>query len=156
MGTERRDKTREKKRRYMPRPLVLPKEEVSWRPTGDWPEEVVEYLIAYARTGSRAGACRLIGRGTDWAYKLEEQYGDALTEQENAAYMSIVERIEQTLAQRATEEPGMPGVTSAIFLLKGAKPEKYAERQKLEHSGRIETTWLDVLADRIEQDPSSD
>lgn len=156
MGTERKSRTREKKRRFMPRPLILPKEEVSWRPTGDWPEEVVEYLIAYARTGSRSGACRLIGRGTDWAYKLEEQYGDALTEQENAAYMSIVERIEQTLAQRATEEPGMPGVTSAIFLLKGAKPEKYAERQKMEHSGRIETTWLDVLADRIETDSSTD
>lgn len=138
---------RKKARRYMPRPLVLPADQVSWRPTGDWPEEVVEYLIAYARTGSRSGACRLIGRGTDWAYKLEQQYGDALTEQENAAYMSIVERIEETLAHRAVTEPGMPGVTSAIFLLKGAKPEKYAERQELKHSGTISVDWVSYMRD---------
>lgn len=139
--------TQKKKRRYMPRPLVLPREEVSWRPTGDWPPEVVEYLIAYARTGSRSGACRLIGRGTDWAYRLEQKYGDALTEQENAAYMSIVERIEETLAHRAVTEPGMPGVTSAIFLLKGAKPEKYAERQELKHSGNITVDWVSFMRD---------
>ena len=142
-----------KKRRYMPRPLVLPADEVSWRPTGDWPDEVREYLIAYARTGSRSGACRLIGRGTDWAYRLEEQYGDRLTEAENAAYMSIVERIEQTLAQRATEEPGMPGVTSAIFLLKGARPEKYAERRELKHSGNIAVDWVSMMREGVEEEP---
>ena len=158
MGSKSVSDTRQKKvkRRFAPQPLVIPADEVTYEPEGDWPEEVREYLIAYARTGNRTGACRLIKRSTRWAYQIERQYGDALTREENRAYMSIAERIEQTLQYRATHEPGMPGVTSAIFLLKGAYPERFSDRQKLEHSGRIETNWLDVLAGRIETESSSD
>lgn len=155
-NTSNATRTKSKSRRYSPKPLVLPAEDVSWRPSGDWPDDIREYLIAYARTGSRAGACRLIGRSTDWAYRREQEYGDALTEEENSAYMSIIDRLEQTLAHRAANEPGMPGVTSAIFLLKGAKPEKYAERQELKHSGHVAVDWVSMMRDGIEEQSNTD
>jgi len=143
------------KRRFVPRPMVLPAEEVSYEPPEDWPEEVREYLFAYARTGNRTGACRLIRRSTRWADKIPERFGidpDELTREENAAYLGIVRRIEQTLQQRAMEEPGMPGVTSAIFLLKAADPERFAERRELRHSGTIAVDWVSYMRERMEED----
>ena len=143
------------KRRFAPQPLVIPADEVTYEPEGDWPEEVREYLIAYARTGNRTGACRLIKRSTRWAYQIERQYGDALTIEENRAYKSIADRIEQTLQYRAVHEPGMPGVTSSIFLLKAADPERFGERQKIEHSGRVESNWLDLVSQPVTQETDS-
>lgn len=143
------------KRRFVPRPMVLPPEEIAYEPPEDWPEEVREYLIAYARTGNRTGACRLIRRSTRWADKIPERFGidpDELTREENEAYLGIVRRIEQTLQQRAVEEPGMPGVTSAIFLLKAADPERFAERRELKHSGAIAVDWVSYMRERMEED----
>jgi len=143
------------KRRYSPRPLVLPPEEVSYEPPPDWHPDVQEYLIAYARTGNRTGACRLIRRSTRWAYSIPERYGidlDALTEEENRAYMSIAHRIEQALQHRALNEPGMPGVTSSIFLLKAAAPERFAERQELKHSGHITVDWVSFMREGVEEE----
>ncbi len=145
-------KMRNPKRKWTPRPLCLPEEEVTWRPTGDWPDEVREYLIAYARTGNRSAACKLIGRSTDWAYTQQERYGDALTEQENAAYMSIAERIRGVATTQALEDPDMPGTTMRIFLLKGAYPDEFGERQKIEHSGRVETNWIDMISRPVTQE----
>lgn len=154
------DATRSKKgparRRYMPRPLLLPADEISYEPPEDLPRDVQEYLVAYARTGSRSGACRLIGRSTRWAYAREAELGERLLEEERRAYMTIVERLEETLAHRATHEPGMPGVTSAIFLLKAARPEKYAEKQELRHSGTIAVDWVSYLRERMEDDGAED
>lgn len=152
MANATRPKRERSQRRYMPRPLVLPADEVSYEPPEDFPEDVREYLFAYARTGSRAGACRLIGRSTRWAYAREDEYGGRLIEEEKRAYMTIVERLEETLAHRATNEPGMPGVTSAIFLLKGARPEKYAERQELKHSGNIAVDWVSYMREGVPED----
>src|SRR5690606_28197578 len=143
-----------KERRFAPRPMLLPADEVSYEPPPDWPEEVREYLIAYARTGNRSGACRLIRRSTRWAYSICERYGideDALTGEENRAYLGIVHRIEQTLQRRAAEEPGMPGVTSAIFLLKAADPDRFAERRELKHSGNIAIDWVAYMREGIEE-----
>lgn len=141
-----------RRRRYMPARLVLPADQVSYEPPEDLPEEVREYLFAYARTGSRAGACRLIGRSTRWAYARERELGERLIEEEKKAYMTIVESLEETLAHRALHEPGMPGVTSAIFLLKGARPEKYAERQELKHSGTIAVDWVSFMREGVEEE----
>lgn len=141
-----------RRRRYMPARLVLPADQVSYEPPEDLPEEVREYLFAYARTGSRAGACRLIGRSTRWAYAREKELGERLLEEEKRAYMTIVESIEETLAHRAHYEPGMPGVTSAIFLLKGAKPEVYAERRELKHSGTIAVDWVSFMREGVEEE----
>lgn len=141
------------KRRYSPRPLVLPPEEVSYEPPPDWHPDVQEYLIAYARTGNRTGACRLIRRSTRWAYSIPERYGidpDALTAEENRAYMGIAHIIEQSLQHRALNEPGMPGVTSAIFLLKAADPERFSERRELKHSGNISVDWVTFMREGIE------
>lgn len=145
-------------RRWTPRPLLLPADEVSYAPADHWPEQVKEYLIAYARTGNRSAACRLIGRSTKWAYKQAAEYGEAFTAEENEAYGTIVDRIESTMTSRALEEPGMPGVTSGIFLLKAADPERFGERQRLEHSGRVETGWLTMMmnADKEADDGDGD
>ena len=142
------------KRRFVPRPMVLSPDEVSYEPPTDWPEEVREYLVAYARTGNRTGACRLIRRSTRWADHIPERYGldpDDLTREENAAYYGIVRRIEQVLQQRAVEEPGMPGVTSAIFLLKAADPERFADRRELKHSGNIAVDWVSMMREGIDE-----
>ena len=147
-----------KRRRFAPRPLILPADEISYEPPPDWHPDVQEYLVAYARTGNRSGACRLIRRSTRWAYSIPKRYGidpDALTEEENRAYMGIVHRIEQVLQQRAVEEPGMPGVTSAIFLLKAADPERFAERRELKHSGNIAVDWVSFMREGVEEEPSS-
>src|SRR5690606_39657967 len=74
------------KRRYSPRPLVLPPEEVAYEPPPDWHPDVREYLMAYARTGNRTGAYRLIRRSTRWGYWIAERDGIepvALTEEDN-------------------------------------------------------------------------
>ena len=159
MSLERSDRVmnekRQKKRKWLPRPLVLPADQVTYEPPDDLPEEVREYLFAYARTGSRTGACRLSGHSLRQAYKWAEIYGDRLTEEENRALENITERILDTARTQALEDPDMPGTTMRIFMLKAAYPEYFAERQKLEHSGKIETTWLDVLADRAETDSTS-
>lgn len=152
MATERRTK---KERRFSPKPMLLPRDQISYEPPEDWPEEVREYLIAYARTGNRSGACRLIRRSTRWASQIPERYGidpDALVDEENRAYMGIVHHIEQVLQRRAVEEPGMPGVTSAIFLLKAADPDRFAEKRELKHSGTIAVDWVSYLRERIEED----
>lgn len=152
MANETRPK---KRRRFTPRPMVLPAEEVSYEPPEDWPDEVKEYLVAYARTGNRSGACRLIRRSTRWAYSIPERYGideDALTEEENRAYLGIVHRIEQTLQRRAVEEPGMPGVTSSIFLLKAADPERFADRRELKHSGNIAVDWISFMREGVPEE----
>lgn len=152
MATETRPK---KQRRFTPRPMVLPADEVSYEPPEDWPDEVKEYLVAYARTGNRSGACRLIRRSTRWAYSIPERYGideDELTDEENKAYMGIVHRIEQTLQRRAVEEPGMPGVTSAIFLLKAADPERFADRRELKHSGSVAVDWISYMRESVPEE----
>lgn len=143
------------KRRYSPRPLVLPPEEVSYEPPPDWHPDVREYLMAYARTGNRTGACRLIRRSTRWAYSIPERYGidpDALTLEENRAYMSIAHLIEQTMQHRALHAPGMEGVTASIFLLKAADPDRFSERRELKHSGRISMDWVSFMRDGIEEE----
>lgn len=154
MATEARPK---KQRRFTPRPMVLPADEVSYEPPEDWHPDVQEYLIAYARTGNRSGACRLIRRSTRWAYSICERYGidpDALTEEENRAYMGIVHRIEQVMQQRAVSEAGMPGVTAGIFLLKAADPDRFAERRELKHSGHLTVDWVSFMREGAEEEPS--
>lgn len=139
-------------RRWTPRPLLLPEDEVAYEPPEDMPAEIQEYLRAYARTGSRSGACRLIGRSTRWAYRRAEELGERLTEEENKAYQGIIERIEATMTSRALEEPGMPGVTSGIFLLKAAYPERFAERKELKHAGNVVVDWVSFMRGGIDNE----
>ena len=141
-----------RRRRYMPARLVLPADQVSYEPPEDLPRDVQEYLVAYARTGSRAGACRLIGRSTRWAYARERELGERLLEEERRAYQNVISSIEETLAHRAHYEPGMPGVTSAIFLLKAADPARFAERQELKHSGHISVDWVSFMREGVEEE----
>ena len=141
-----------RRRRYMPARLVLPADQVSYEPPEDLPEDIREYLFAYARTGSRAGACRLIGRSTRWAYAREAELGERLLEEERKAYQNVISSIEETLAHRAHYEPGMPGVTSAIFLLKAADPQRFAERQELRHSGHISVDWVSFMREGVEEE----
>lgn len=151
MGSKQRSATTVK-RRFAPQPLVIPADEVSYRPSEEWPPDIQEYLIAYARTGNRSGACRLLKRGTDWAYRQEKIYGDALTLAENDAYLSIAQRMEQTLQYRAEHEPGMAGVTSAIFLLKASDRERFSDRQELKHSGNVAVDWISMMRDGASDD----
>jgi len=138
---------RQKKRKWLPRPLVLPADQVTYEPPDDLPEEVREYLFAYARTGSRTGACRLSGHSLRQAYKWAEIYGDRLVEEENRALATITERILDTARTQALEDPDMPGTTMRIFMLKAAYPEYFAERQELKHSGTINVDWVSYMRD---------
>jgi len=138
----------------MPARLVLPADQVSYEPPEDLPEDIREYLFAYARTGSRAGACRLIGRSTRWAYAREAELGERLLEEERKAYQNVVSSIEETLAHRAHYAPGMEGVTSAIFLLKAADPERFADRRELKHSGHLTVDWVSFMREDVDGDDS--
>jgi hypothetical protein len=117
------------------------------------------FLDAYARTGnvSAAAVHAAVGRRThyDWLKEDPEYAADFADAVDEAA-----DRLEDEARRRATDglikykfdKAGLPIVhpvdggpyfereysdTLLIFLLKGARPEKYAERQKHAHTGKV-------------------
>lgn len=133
-------------RKWLPKSLCLPADEISYRPADHWPRQLAEYFIAYARTGTRTGACKLIGRSTDWAYTREREYGDAWLDEEAAAFDTIREKILGVSIDQAVSDGTMPGTTMRIFLLKGEYPEKYGDKAKIQHSGQVDVnTWSRIF-----------
>lgn len=106
------------------------------------------FLAAYARTGNISAATRAadIWRGSHHAWiKDDPEYAAAFAEAKEQA----IEAMEAEALRRATVgiEEGVwykgkrvgaerrVSDTLLIFLLKGARPDKYRENQKIEHSG---------------------
>ena len=96
-------------------------------------------------------AARIDSRKT--VYNWREKYPD-FAEDWESAYQSAVDRLEQEAWRRATEGTEKPvyqngqlvghiqqySDTLLIFLMKGHNPERYKDRQTVEHSGGIEVT----------------
>ena len=105
------------------------------------------FLQHYVSTGNIAGACRLtgIGRRTVYHWLEDDQHFKPLFDD---AQVDAADSLEQEARRRAlvgTEKPVFQGGrqvgkireysdTLLIFLLKGAKPDKYRER--FEHTGK--------------------
>lgn len=106
------------------------------------------FLAAYAKTGNISAASRAadIWRGSHHAWlKDDAEYAAAFAEAKEQA----IETMEAEALRRATlgTEEGVwykgkrvgterrMSDTLLIFLLKGARPEKYRDNQKIEHTG---------------------
>lgn len=104
------------------------------------------FLTAYAATGIITKACEAseTGRTTHYDWMQDEEYAEAFRLAGEAA-ADLLEEEARRRAVEGVEEPvgwyqGQPGGyvrrysdTLLIFMLKGAKPEKYKDRH--EHSG---------------------
>jgi hypothetical protein len=140
-------------RKWLPKSLCLPADEISYRPADHWPRQIAEYFLAYARTGTRTGACKLIGRSTDWAYTRQAEYGEAWLDEEAAAFDMIREKILGVSIDQAVSDGTMPGTTMRIFLLKGEYPEKYGDKAKIQHSGQVDVNaWARIFEVAEEED----
>lgn len=132
---------------------------------GEWPEiedaRKRALLIGLRETGTVSGGCACAGASRQSFYTWRENdpaFAAAVVEVEEAA----ADRLEQEAYRRAVEgvtEPtgwykGQPGGmiqrysdTLAIFLLKGLRPEKYADR--MEVRGALANLDLKLLPDAL-------
>jgi hypothetical protein len=141
------------KRKWLPKSLCLPADEISYRPADHWPDYIQEYFLAYARTGTRTGACKLIGRSTDIVYAWEQEDPGAWIEEENRAYETIREKILGVSIDQAVSDGTMPGTTMRIFLLKGEYPDRYGDKSKVQHSGQVDVNaWSRIFEVAEEED----
>lgn len=89
------------------------------------------FLRAYRKLQGKALAAEAIGRTTTTVWRWEQEDADF-----RAAVLDVEElntdELEQMLRERAKEKSDLLG----IFLLKGARPEKYRENISLEASGK--------------------
>jgi len=122
------------------------------------------FLAAMVETGgnvTRATQLAEISHGTPYTRQwLDDEEFQAALERARVLGADNLEAEAIRRAHDGVEEPvgfykGAPSAyvrrysdTLLIFLLKGAKPERYADRQKVEHSGNIEVT-ADELRDRL-------
>ena len=87
-------------------------------------------IASYVEYGTVTAACRAagIGRTTwyDWK-KADSDFAQAVADAEE----SVADKLEQEAIRRAMDSSD----TMLIFLLKGLRPGRYADRQRLEHSG---------------------
>ena len=112
------------------------------------------FLDALPYAGSINAAAKQVGiaRWTvyDWLDSDRVRYGESggpFTHALEQAKEAAADTLETTLHQRALDaKAGMPGVVSAIFLLKGYRPERYRENIEVKHSGTVTRVHLDLAA----------
>lgn len=111
----------------------------------------IAYLLALAQLGNRSRAAKAVGISAmlPWCWRRDD---DAFREAYVRAMEMAAELQEDEMLRRAAEgvvEPVFQGGrmvgsirrfsdTLLIFGLKGSMPEKYSERQKVEHSGAVD------------------
>jgi hypothetical protein len=103
-------------------------------------------LAAYAQTGILTKSCASANTDHKLHYywlRTDPAYVQAFT----AAQAMVGDMLEGEAIRRATLETHASD-TLLIFLLKGAKPEKYRENVKIDHqvSGEVTLTWSDRLS----------
>lgn len=94
-------------------------------------------LAAYAEQGNLSRAVEIAGVARSMHYVWldnDPAYATAFAEAEEQA----ADRLEGEARRRAFDGSD----TLLIFLLKGARPDKYAERQKHEHAGELVKLYL--------------
>ncbi len=115
----------------------------------------VKFLRAYIRMGTILHAAHAAGidRVTHYAWLENERYAAKFAEAEELA-TEILEKEARRRAVSGVREPvgfwkGKASEyvqrysdTLLIFLLKGARPEKYRERQEIEHKGKISSSVI--------------
>lgn len=119
-------------------------------PPIDWP---ARFLAAFARTGNKTAAAKRARVSRDTVYALigeSEEFARAVDAAREEAY----DRLEQEAHRRAftgTLEPVFYqgekcgairrySDTLLMFLLKADRPERFAERRAVEHSGAVAVT----------------
>lgn len=117
------------------------------------PERKIAFLAALSATCSVTRACEAVGIARPTAYEWREEDPVFAARWEKAKRIGA-EALEDEAMRRAREGYDRPvfhqGVecgtireysdTLTIFLLKGAMPEKYKDRQQVEHSGGVSVT----------------
>lgn len=91
------------------------------------------FLIALSELGNQVRACKMasVSRQAVWMWrKLEPRFAEAYAE----AWQMGGEALESDCHERATR-PNFPSDALAMFLLKGALPQRYRERSSIEMSG---------------------
>ena len=126
--------------------------------------DLARFLKELAKRGNVTAAAKAakIGRRTAFDYKAADpEFAQAWA----AAMEEAADRLENEAFRRAHDGVSKPvfqmggkvgtireySDTLLIFLLKGARPDKYAERQKLQHSGSIVAKVVRLPA---KEDPS--
>ena len=91
---------------------------------------------------------------SDFAAAWDDALDQAADTMEREAFRRAVEGVEETVYGRVDRySDGEIGKvrkysdTLLIFLLKGARPEKYRERQQVEHTGRLEVEYVNDWRD---------
>lgn len=121
---------------------------------------VAAFLAVLRETSNVRRACEAAGIERSTAYRLRDkdtefnrQWDEAMDEgsdllEEEARRRAHVGWDEPVFGRIAKDTDGEVGIvrkysdTLLIFLLKGARPEKYRERQDVQHSGRIEIEYV--------------
>jgi hypothetical protein len=119
---------------------------------GDWK---VPFLAELARTGVVLTACKKARIGRTTAYKIRDEdeefaaawdaaLDDAADEMEEEAHRRAVKGVLKPVYQGGKKVGSIREYsdTLLIFLLKGAKPEKFRERADVRHSGKIDVSKL--------------
>ena len=129
------------------------------------PEKRAAFLSALADCGNVADAARQAGIARNALYLWKRDDSDFAAEWE-AALIAGGETLEEEAVRRARDGWDEPvwyqgqqvgtvrrySDTLLIFLLKGLMPEKYGERQKIEHSGAVDIAGaLEAARKRAEE-----
>ena len=126
------------------------------------------FLDELSDLGNVREACKRVGIGRKTAYDRRENYPEfaarwtlALDEScdvlEKEARRRAVEGVETEIPTKSGETIVQTKYsdTLLIFLLKGARPEKYRENHSIAHSGQVGVTLTD-LQSQAEADPPDD
>lgn len=128
----------------------------------------VAFLVAFAETGNVTRAAEVAKQDRTNHYRWMKDDPDYV-EAFKSADLSAGDRLEQEARRRAVEgvtEPvyhkgGVVGEvqkysdTLLIFLLKGAKPDKYADRQQIQSNTEVVNRHEYHITQTIQEDPES-
>lgn len=92
------------------------------------------FLKALAKAGTVTAACDAVGIDRTTSYKARD-VDPEFAARWSEAVERCSDRLEQLAIARANNLEDPKGATLLIFLLKGLKPEKYAERYNMRHEG---------------------
>jgi hypothetical protein len=117
------------------------------------------FLAAVAKTGNITRAAAIAGcsrqRHYQWLYRIEEYekaFADAMDQAADLLEAEARRRAVEGVIEPVFYQGATVGAirsysdTLLIFLLKGARPEKFRDRHHVEHSGKIDGGSSDALS----------
>lgn len=122
--------------------VSTPEKERKWYP---------RFLKALGDTGIVSAACQAAGIERTTAYKRRDVDSDFAAAWAEAERLGI-EVLEDIATRRALNASD----TLLIFKLKGAKPEKYRDNQRIEHTGQIGMVQIREVVVERPQDTRTD